>query len=323
MKFITVLIILIFFSLSDKIIAQQLDQCLAVITGINGNVQIKRGDNGMSVKACWGTQLFKGDQVKTTDNSETTITLSNSSFIKLGPNSTITISENETSATEKSGDVKKISSAAMIDLSAFTGKRNARPESGALAGLRSNNTEKTIELTSPLNTLIKTNRPSFSWTANKSFDNYFVNLYNSKGLVWKKKVPDSAMEYPENENYLEYGESYFWYVEGEGLLENEKSESFKFSVISDVKAKEVEHQVMMIRDAFKNEQDTSSLHSVMGAYFINHGLLQDAITEFQIISNLNSDTPVPHEILGSLYNSIGNKDSAIKELQKALELSRK
>jgi tetratricopeptide (TPR) repeat protein len=32
---------------------------------------------------------------------------------------------------------------------------------------------------------------------------------------------------------------------------------------------------------------------------------------------------LPHEILGSLYTEAGNKDKAIEELQKALELTKK
>lgn len=60
----------------------------------------------------------------------------------------------------------------------------------------------------------------------------------------------------------------------------------------------------------------------LGAYYINQGLLQDAINEFQIISKINIDAPVPHEILGSLYTDVGDKDKAIEELQKALALAK-
>ncbi len=52
------------------------------------------------------------------------------------------------------------------------------------------------------------------------------------------------------------------------------------------------------------------------------GLIQDAVKEFTIISAANPDSPLPHEILGSLYSEAGNKDKAIEELQKALALSR-
>jgi len=324
MRLKTAFIIILVFSLSGfrLSVAQQQSQCLAVITALNGDVLIKKDNKTEFVKAYWGTQLFQGDQIRTSANSEVTLTLSNSSFIRLGSNSMITISGNETIATEKSGNVREISSAAMIDLSALTLKRDSKTESGALAGLRSDNTEKTIELTSPYNTLIKTYRPLFSWTANTSFDNYIVNLYNSKGLVWKKKVSDSMMDYPESEKDLEYGESYFWNVEGEGLIENEKSGNFKFSVLTNEKLKEVATQEALIKGTLKDEQETSSLHSVLGAYYLNQGLLEDAIKEFEIISEMNPEAPLPHEILGSLYSDVGNKDKAIEELQKALALSK-
>jgi tetratricopeptide (TPR) repeat protein len=55
---------------------------------------------------------------------------------------------------------------------------------------------------------------------------------------------------------------------------------------------------------------------------MNQGLLQDAVSEFIIISRINPDAPLPHEILGTLYSDAGNKDKAIEELQKALALSK-
>ncbi len=321
----TGLVLLLFIFLLSGLrlsIAQQPSQCLALITGVNGDVLIKKFNKTEFVKAYWGTQLFQGDLIKTSANSEATITFSNSIVFKLGSNSNIKVSGNETSATESSGDVKKISSAMMVNLSALTSKRDNKRDIGALAGLRSGNTEQAIELTSPYNTLIKTDRPSFSWLAKKSFDNYIVNLYNSRGLVWSKKVSDSTMKYPDNEKGLEFGESYFWYVEGEELIESDKSANHKFSVLSLEKSKEVEEQESVIRSTFKDEPESSSLHSILGAYYINQGLLQDAINEFQIISKINIDAPLPHEILGSLYSDVGSKDKAIEELQKALALAK-
>ncbi len=61
---------------------------------------------------------------------------------------------------------------------------------------------------------------------------------------------------------------------------------------------------------------------VLGAYYINKGLLQDAIAEFQTIAKLNTDSALPHELLGSLYSKVGDKDKAIDELQKALILAK-
>jgi tetratricopeptide (TPR) repeat protein len=84
----------------------------------------------------------------------------------------------------------------------------------------------------------------------------------------------------------------------------------------------VEENENTIRNTFKNDPESSSLHSVLGAYYVNKGLLQDAIIEFQAIAKLNTDAALPHELLGSLYSEVGDKDKAIDELQKALNLAK-
>jgi hypothetical protein len=325
MQFKTGLVVLLFiFLLSGLRLsqAQQPSQCLAVITEINGEVFLKKVNRNEFSKASWGIQLFQGDEIKTSDKSEVKLLFSNNTLISLGSNSKIKITGKESPATETTGNVSNISSAAMVNLSDLIPKREDKNDVGALAGLRSVSSEQSIELTSPNNTLIKTDHPSFSWIAKKSFDNYVVNLYNSKGLVWSKKVSENAMKYPENEKGLEFGESYFWNVEGEYLIDTDKSSNHKFSVLSLEQSKEVEENENTIRNTFKNDPESSSMHSVMGAYFINKGLLQDAIIEFQTIAKLNSDAALPHELLGSLYSEVGDKDKAIDELQKALTLSK-
>jgi hypothetical protein len=325
MQFKTGLVVLLFiFLLSGLRLtqAQQPSQCIAVITEINGEVFLKKVNRNEFSKASWGIQLFQGDEIKTSDKSEVKLLFSNNTLISLGSNSKIKIAGKESPATETTGNVRNISSAAMVNLSDLIPKREDKNDVGALAGLRSGSSEQSIELTSPNNTLIKTDHPSFSWIVKKSFDNYVVNLYNSKGLVWSKKVSENAMKYPENEKGLEFGESYFWNVEGEYLIDTDKSSNHKFSVLSLEQSKEVEENENTIRNTFKNDPESSSMHSVMGAYFINKGLLQDAIIEFKTIAKLNSDAALPHELLGSLYSEVGDKDKAIDELQKALTLSK-
>jgi len=302
--------------------AQEQPQYIAVITGISGNVLLKKAGKTEFTKTFWGTQLFQDDQIKTTDNAAVSMTYSNNRIITLGPNDLMTVTKAEPSVTEKAGNVKKVSSAMMVNISALTSKRDNKKDIGALAGLRGPVIEEPLELTSPSNTFIKTDRPTFTWIPKKPFDKFIVNLYNSKGLVWSNKVSESTLKFPENEKGLEPGETYFWNVEGEDLLDNKKSANYKFSVLSFEKNKEIQDQEALIRKTFDNDSDSSSLHSFLGAYYINQGLLQDAINEFQIISKMNPDAPLPHEILGSLYSDVGSKDKAIEELQKALTLSK-
>ena len=210
----------------------------------------------------------------------------------------------------------------MGNFSSLTFIRDEEVEKGWIAGLRSGTENQTIKLISPYNTLTKSNRPSFSWISDKPFESFTINLYSSKGLVWSRKVSEYALQYPENEKGLEFGETYFWNVEGEDLVDLYKSSSCRFSVLLAEKSKEVEGQEAVIRNTFRDEPESSNLHSVLGAYYIKQGLLQDAITEFRIISSMNASAPLPHEILGSIYSEAGDKDKAIEELQKALELSK-
>lgn len=303
--------------------AQESSQCIAVITGLKGNVFLKKAGKAEFEKTLWGTQLFKGDQIKTDNGSEAGITFSDGSLMKLGPGGIIEVSGDNPSATTSGGNVKKITSSMMVDISALTSRRDSRKDVGALAGLRGAGiTDEPIELSSPYSTLIRTDRPTFTWIPRKPYDKYIVNLYSSKGLVWSNKVSENFLKFPESEKGLEPGETYFWNVEGEDLLDNKKSSNFKFSVLSFDKSKEVIDQEALIRKTFDNESDSSSLHSFLGAYYMNQGLLEDAIREFEIISGMNPDAPLPHEILGSLYSNVGHKDKAIEELQKALALSK-
>ncbi len=90
----------------------------------------------------------------------------------------------------------------------------------------------------------------------------------------------------------------------------------------DLKLKEVTGREESIRKAFGNDTASSTFHAILGTYYRNQGLLQDAIREFRIVASIYPDAPLPHEILGSLYSDTGNKDKAIEELSKALALSK-
>jgi hypothetical protein len=301
--------------------AQNNSQCIAVITEINGKALLKEAGASQFAKVTWGTQLYNGDQVATSDKSEVKLLYSDNSFISVGPNSMITISGTESAGTEPMGDIKHISTGIGVNLLSLTLKKDESKDVGALAGVRSATIGQAIELESPFSTVIKTDHPTFSWITKLAFDRYTVNLYNSDGLVWSRIVSEPVMTYPEGEKGLEFGESYFWNVEGEYLIDTDKSANHKFSVLALEKSREVAEKESVIRNSFGENPESSSLHSVLGAYYIDQGLLQDAIGEFRTIAKINADAPMPHEILGSLYSEVGEKDKAIEELQKALALS--
>jgi hypothetical protein len=301
--------------------AQHNIQCIAVITEINGKAMIKAAGMNNFEKANWGIRLYSGDQVETGDRSEVKLLFSDNSLILIGQNSRITISGEKSSLAEGQGEVKEISSSVGINISSLSLRQEKAKDIGVLAGYRSAGDGASIVTVSPLNTLIRSDRPSFAWSAPASFEEFTVNLYNSTGQVWSRKVKNSPMIYPEGETGLKSGETYFWNVEGVYMIETEKSANHRFSVISREKSAEVSAREAEIRRTFEADPDGSSLHSILGAYYIEQGLLQDAIDEFSVVAGMNPEAPAPHEILGSLYSDSGEKDKAIAELQKALRLS--
>jgi hypothetical protein len=320
-KYLILLILVISIPGLKRSDAQQSTQCLAVITEIKGKALYREAGMSQFVKATWGIRLFNGDQVSTDDKSEVKLLYSDNSFVTIGPNSMTTISGAASVTTEQAGEVKTISSSIGVNFSDLTFKKVENKDVGALAGVRSADFEQAIVLESPYSTTIRTDRPTFSWVPKSSYDSYTVNLYNSKGLVWSRKVTVPILRFPEDESGLKFGESYFWNVEGEYLINTDKSSNHKFTLLAPEKSKEVEGKESSIRNAFGNDPESSSLHSVLGAFYIDQGLFQDAISEFQVISKINADAPMPHEILGSLYSEVGEKDKAIEELRKALALT--
>ena len=87
-----------------------------------------------------------------------------------------------------------------------------------------------------------------------------------------------------------------------------------------IKEKKLEEEKLL--ELFADDQNNSSLHSLLGAYYAKNGLLEDAIKKFEMVRNANPEAPLPHEILAGLYSDVGKKDLAIAELQKALMLEK-
>lgn len=310
------------FAVSIYVAAQQSPNCLAVVTEMSGEVLVLKY-NSKKYKADWGTQLFEGDKIKTLDGSKVSLLFSNGNLINLGANSNIEIANNKNGKSELAKKPKKLENAMMANFSVLTLKRDNEKEVGVLAGLRAVNSNLPVELISPCNTLIKATKPAFSWETNKSMDEYKLSLYNSKGLVWSKKVTDNKLIYPSDEEALKHGESYFWHVEGEVLLESYKSLNQEFTILSTDEISQIIEQEESIKSLFSSNPNSGSYHSVLGAYYMNIGLLEDAIEEFRLVSEVNPETALPHEILGKLYADVGKKDLAIMELQKALQLAKK
>lgn len=280
---------------------------------------VAKGEASSYRSAVWGMQLSPGDRVKTLDASEVSILFPNNNLIVLGANGALTVSsgpgsDNPQSSRTVDGNLY----AAVADLTLRRTNRGVN----AIAGLRSDARESTIELVTPRNTKLKTDRPTFRWEAKKSFDVFRVTVYDENGVAWRRETAGDHLVYPDDEAPLNPNASYFWEVEGEALIETEASAKVSFSTLSAEALNQIASQEEEIAQMVSADETGSNYLFVAGAYYVREGLFDSAISSFRRIAEQHPDSALPHEILGTIYNRIGLKDQAIQHLQHAVALSR-
>lgn len=311
------IILAILFLFPGNLPAQNSASPLATISDVQGSVFLNKAGSEEALKVVFGTQLVQGDQVETGRKASVTILFPNGNLISLGANSNITISGNQAG-----GSSRNIGSGMAGNFSDLAMRQDNKGEMGVLMDLRSDETSQQIIPLSPCNTMIPTNKPGLKWESRKPADEFVVRIYNSEGLVWEKRTTSTHLDFPEDEPGLEFGTSYFWNVEGEDLINSFRSLNQKFTVLSNDKIIEIKKEEQNLIGIFTDDPGSSSLHSLLGAYYASSGLLEDAIREFELVRDANPDATLPHEILGGLYSDVGKKDLAIAELQRALMIEK-
>ena len=310
-------LVLVLLLLSTSIILAQNPSSLAVISDVQGSVYLNKSGSDDPIKAVFGTQLGQGDRVETGKRASVSMLFSNGNLISLGPDSNITISGNQAS-----GSSRKIGAGMAGNFSDLALRQDNTGEMGVLMDLRSDATSQQIIPISPCNTMISNNMPSLRWESKKPADEFVIRLYDGEGLVWEQRTTATSMEFPENEAALNYGQSYFWSVEGMDLINSFRSLNQKFTILPEAKIHEIKNKEKKLMEMFADNPGSSSLYSLLGAYYAKAGLLEDAIKAFETVRDANPDASLPHEILGGLYSDVGKKDLAIAELQKALMLEK-
>ena len=296
-------------------------RCLALLTDLRGEVFVKAVRGPEFKKAPWGTQLYAGDVVKTSSNGSASVLLTNNNLIALGPGSSITISEGSTGSQKEPRTISGIISENLIDLSGLTMRSTSEGEVVALAGLRGAGPDLSIEQLSPRNSAIRSLTPTFSWRSSVQVEKFKVKLYNNHGLLWTKETNQTTMEYPKDDKPLNYGEKYFWQVEGLALVDSYQSANIGFSLLSKENLTLVENQERSLNISFSDDPTATSHQFLAGTLYQQQGLLEESIAKFETVAQRYPDAPAAHEVLGKLYNDVGLKDKAIAALQKALKLS--
>jgi len=288
-----------------------------MISDVEGSAYLTKAGSDDSHKVVFGMQLLQGDRLETGRKASVSLLFSNGNLVSLGSNSSITISGNQSGSSSRN-----IGAGMAGNFSALAMRQDNKGEMGVLMDLRSDETSQFIIPLSPCNTMISNTAPGLKWESTKPADEFVVRLYNSQGLVWEKHTTSTSLAFPQDEAVLEFGQSYFWNVEGVDLINSFRSLNQKFSILAEEKIREIKEEEKKLLGMFTDDPGNSSLHSLLGAYFATTGLLEDAIKEFELVRDSNPEASLPHEILGGLYSDVGKKDLAIAELQKALTLEK-
>jgi hypothetical protein len=287
----------------------------AIITDLQGDVRLKKSTQGSFIPALWGMQLSTGDQLKTNEAAQVSILFASSNMITLGANSAMTISESVKSAGETS-TVQNLDPDLSADLAFISYEEKDGSEVGLLAGLRGQPGES-IVLLAPRNTQLKTQRPVFKWHTFKEYEMFKISLFNADGRIWTKETNNPFLDYPDDQPALSQGESYFWVVEGENLLDSDKSASISFGILAENNLVSLEEKEQRLSETLSG----SNKWFFLGNLYQKNELYQDALEIFHEIAKNHKTAPLPHQILGKIYQRIGLKDRAIRELETAVKLS--
>ncbi len=286
---------------------------VALITEVSGEVFVRHTDGSRS-QAKWGEQLHAGDVVETGAAASASILFANRSILSMVANSEMEIAGTQSSS-------RSVDPSLLADVSDLTLHRTGVGEIAALGGLRAGTRQAVIAPLSPRNTRVRSDRPHFSWTTTGDFDSYTVTVLGDEGAVWTSPAGAMGLQYPSSAPELTPGETYFWRVDGEDMLDVVSSGLSSFSVLSNTQREAITAGETQITALFTEGQRDATREYMLGALYAKQGLVPEAIVIFESISESHEGSAFLHEILAKLYLESGQKDRAIASLQKAVEFA--
>ncbi len=296
---------------------------VALLTDINGTVEVARAGSQSFAPAEWGTQLFEGDRIRTAENARTALLFANGNMLSLEGNASMTVSASSIASPALSGPVRELDGELLAVASDVMLHRAGEGEIAVLGGLRNAPSSEALQAAYPVNTLIANAAPTFSWTAVEGFERYTVKVQSAGATIWSGTSDASELQYPADAPALQAGITYYWQVEAEDMLDVVTSPLYSFEIADDETAASVEANRTRIQSMFDGQTGSSEYWYVLGTYYAGQDLLGDAVLAFNRIATQHPGSASIHRILGGLYTRTGQKDAAIHALQNAVSLAQK
>lgn len=286
---------------------------LAVLMSCKGDISIVKSA-GETVPGTFGLPLQAGDIVKTGEDSQAEILFEDGNWIQMGAGSSMQVKGSKNMPAEKTEQKSFEVVQNFLKLKDSGG-------TSSLAGLRSGDTSKEIELESPCQTKIRVSDAGFRWIVSDSSMDLRLTIYNENGIHWTADIDGGAsfLAYPSDAPPLVPGIAYSWTLETTDplLFPPLRTQAAFFEILSPEEAEALEHSLSKLSQDRKPSEGT--YHLMRASLFFDRGLIEEAISETKWAIESESGNSALHAILARLYAEAGRNEDAVEEYNRLLE----
>ncbi|NIM20558.1 MAG: hypothetical protein GTO51_10070 [Candidatus Latescibacteria bacterium] len=287
---------------------------LAVMLSCRGDVVVIKGGEG-SIKGSFGLALEAGDKIKTGEASHAEILFDNGNWIEVGPSSSMQLKDSKIKESSSTGMGGK----SFQTVQNFLKLKDAKGTS-FLADLRSDQKSPQLRPTSPCQTKIRGDKPTFRWAAFDPSAALRLTLYNEEDIHWQHDIKGVAsLSYPDDAPPLVSGVAYSWALETTDprIFPPLRSQVVFFEVLPSEENAKVE--TILVEIEKHKKPSASAYHLLRASLFFGHGLMEAAIDETLKALEYDARNPALHSILARLYAEVGRTEEALGEYDRLLE----
>lgn len=289
---------------------------LAIITELSGTVELARSGSNNFGAAEWGSPLFEGDRVRTASGSQAVLMFSNNNLMTVSAGNTYIVGQ-------QAGGGRAVSSAVMSSDTDLTLNRAGQGEIEVLGGLRANGDRQAVALLQPIKTRVLASGPVFSWSTLDDFEVYRISVRAASGEIWSAETTETEIAWPADGPVLTPGETYFWKVEAEAILDVVESELASFRVMDSDTEASLRAGLSELESLSDTDREGASYQFLLGNLYARHGAYAQAIDAFEAIAAAHPNAANVHNVLASLYAETGNAAKAIQARERAQALNNK
>lgn len=178
----------------------------------------------------------------------------------------------------------------------FADLRDLRSASGATMGDGSDTSNERFELRRPINQVVLTDKPTFTWDSLNGADTYVVDVYDTN---FNKQATSGPIETNSWSTVLPRGKTYVWQVTATKAGSEIKAPSrpareARFRIVGKDQGAAIERARAMHPRS----------HLLLGTLYAEAGMLNDALAEFEILARDNPGSELPKRLISSVRKEL-------------------